>query len=320
MGQARAGPHLKEQADGLTHSRRSFRQYASITVGDAFVMRWRHSLFFIFALFTWTSASAQDQDGAAEFVRRVEDCLRQYAVVTPSERKDCLKSYAVIQIYGDYRRAAYERLFADFEDDFPVLDEKAGNFRLLVSAKHWKDLPRPGPESREFMLQVMTPGGGMPLSPGIVARLLRTRGESVDFQIAHFLEGKFDFDRDLEPLYKLKTPDFYAELKKGTPSAETFMAVFACDDFRAEATTCPALSVIVIRLSEIVVPIPDQLGYHEKQSGPRVRNIVLHPHIVVLHAPSYPISLTITDGSMDTDVYRWVANSMQLLESCWRAR
>jgi hypothetical protein len=38
----------------------------------------------------------------------------------------------------------------------------------------------------------------------------------------------------------------------------------------------------------------------------------------VLRIPDYPIWLTVTDASMDTDVYRWVDASARALEQCWR--
>lgn len=264
-------------------------------------------------------------DDSSQFVSNVENCLQNYQTVdkkhhppTEDQRKDCLKGAATVYVYGAYESAASLRLFADFDDDYPALDQSRGNWRLVVAAKHWKDYPRPGPESREYMLQLVTPHTGNMSSVKIVARLVRSRGDAIAIQVARFLDGRFNLERDIEPLYPLKPSAFYAELKKKMPPVEAFMAVFAVEELMTDSTACNALEGVMAHLRRVAVPLPSQLRPPPEEESTVIEHLVLHPHMVVLRAPEYPILLTIKDASMDTDVYRWVTTSAQALESCWR--
>jgi hypothetical protein len=279
-------------------------------------MRWLTTFCFILAAATAWPGQAHVDDEAAQFVSDVETCQSNYKDVPPDARPDCLLGTALTYTYSGYRRAAWQRLFNGFEDDYPTFGEGEGFWKLIAAVKHWKDYAVPGPDAREYMLRLVKPGAGT--APRLVARLIRARGEAVEIQISRFLDRRFDPKRDLEPFKRLRPAEFYAEFKKRLPSVEAFMEDLAIEELTAEAATCSALKEVVTQLSNIDVPLPEQMRPPQKYGASDVERITLHPHIVVLRAPSYPITLTIEDASMNTDVYRWASSSAERLEPCWR--
>lgn len=272
----------------------------------------RYALALLLVLSFGQTASAVEPEETAEFVARIEECMRLYNPAAEAHRRECLKDLATIHLRSAYRRAARDRLWSDFNNDFPDLGGAPNNLHTIAAAIHWKDLPYPNPESREYLLLILSDR----TSSGLVAHLKRSHGQSIDHQVAAFLEGKFDFDRDFDDLYALKTPDFFAALKKKAPPVGAFMAAFAMDDMITDGASCPALRKVDANLAALNWPLPKRGGGESKT----IVKVVLHPHIVRLRVPDNAFSITVEDHSMATEVYRWVSTSAEALEPCWRDR
>jgi len=269
----------------------------------------RRTLVLAVALIAMIDGVRANDDDEAQFVGEVAQCASAPHDTASADAKyrRCLEDTAYNFAYNRYQSEAYVWFFSDFEQDYP------DNFIVIASAKHWKDFRGFGPESLEYIFKLMLPRG----SNARVARLKRVRGPMIPAQIGAHLNQKLQLRRRLAPFLSLKPTEFFAEWKKIVTSLDT--SLIAVDELQAHEANCPALAQVDRSLRELDWPRPlPPPAASDPRKSPVVK-VVIHPHVVVLRVPGYPLTITIEDAGMEA-VYRWATNAVALLEPCWRPR